>query len=372
MSQINVTVERIEKVLPHPNADRLEVAVVLGTQTVVAKGEWKEGDLCVFFPPDICIPPDVVDCLGVRKYLRGGWKAGLERVPNSRVAATRLRGEPSFGFIAKPGIDEALAGVGANADFKYGAWKHDPPEKGQFVKQGIARMDPPNFPKYTDIQHYYRNVTSFPDGMRVVITEKIHGMNCRIGRIKIGDKMEWMAGSHRYARERIDSGNVDQAPVVNVYWRPLTDIPGLAPMIEDIARRIEGDSDVVVFGELFGPGIQDMTYGVPAGQIGFRVFDIMVDGRYLDWHLTDSWCYNHEVPVVPVLYCGPFSAAKLKELTDRKTSVCEPAENKSHFKGAEGCVVKAACETYDHRIGRVIAKSVSADYLGRKEIEDAE
>ncbi len=50
MSNIAVTVEQIQAILPHPNADRLEIAKILGTQTLVPKGEFQVGEKVLFFP----------------------------------------------------------------------------------------------------------------------------------------------------------------------------------------------------------------------------------------------------------------------------------------------------------------------------------
>ena len=88
MSEITVTVERIEAIEPHPNADKLEIAKVAGTQTLIVKGQFRAGDRCVYFPPDILLPGDVSEALGVAKYLKTatweGWKFPC------RVAACRL------------------------------------------------------------------------------------------------------------------------------------------------------------------------------------------------------------------------------------------------------------------------------------------
>lgn len=44
MSTITITAERIEAIEPHPNADKLEIARVAGTQTVVPKGQYRVGN----------------------------------------------------------------------------------------------------------------------------------------------------------------------------------------------------------------------------------------------------------------------------------------------------------------------------------------
>ena len=65
MSEIIITVERVESVEEHGNADKLEIVKILGTQTVVPKGQYRVGQHVVFFPPDILIPENVSSELGV-------------------------------------------------------------------------------------------------------------------------------------------------------------------------------------------------------------------------------------------------------------------------------------------------------------------
>ena len=57
------------------------------------------GDNVVYFPPDMVLPGDVSEQLGVQKYLKHSLVDGL-KIP-CRVAACRLRTVASFGFIAK-------------------------------------------------------------------------------------------------------------------------------------------------------------------------------------------------------------------------------------------------------------------------------
>jgi hypothetical protein len=67
-------VSKIDKVLPHPNADRLMLAHIGGWQCVVGKNAdgtpaRKEGDLVVFVPPDSIMPLALAEQVGVTKYL---------------------------------------------------------------------------------------------------------------------------------------------------------------------------------------------------------------------------------------------------------------------------------------------------------------
>jgi len=71
--------------------------------------------------------------------------------------------------------------------------------------------------------------------------------------------------------------------------------------------------------------------------------------------------------LVPLLYCGPFDPTLLEDWTNGPTTF---KGMKSKFKGREGCVITPLTEMYDETLGRVILKSVSADYLARKGAKD--
>ncbi len=51
-----VTIQKILKLEPIENADQIEKATILGWHLVVRKGDFKEGDLCVFFEIDSLLP----------------------------------------------------------------------------------------------------------------------------------------------------------------------------------------------------------------------------------------------------------------------------------------------------------------------------
>jgi RNA ligase (TIGR02306 family) len=194
-------------------------------------------------------------------------------------------------------------------------------------------------------------------GTLVRITEKIHGTNCRVGLLKLNDEWQFVAGSHTTARKQFD-----QKGRLSLYWRPLQD-ESVLYLLTDLC----GEADnVIVFGEMFGPGVQDLDYGVPAGEVGFRVFDISINGHYLDGDLVEFFCFMHNVPYVPELFCGPFT----QEVLDQCTYGPSTLPGKSKFTGREGCVVTPLHESYSTALGRVILKSKSADFIDRKGARD--
>ena len=65
-----VEVCRIKDILPHKNADKLEIAVIKGWESIVGKGEYKAGDTVVYIPVDAVLPLELAERLGVSNLWR--------------------------------------------------------------------------------------------------------------------------------------------------------------------------------------------------------------------------------------------------------------------------------------------------------------
>ncbi|MEK7276299.1 MAG: RNA ligase (ATP) [Chloroflexota bacterium] len=326
-STLIVPVAVIEKVSPHPNADRLEIAQILGWQVVVPKGQHFAGQKVVYFPPDSVLPSEVSDRFGVTQYLSKG-----------RVRCARLRGEPSFGFAVLP--DNPDWEVGENVAAHYGAVKYEPPLR---PGAGDAEQSHPLFVRYTDVE----NLRNFPDvfqpGEAVIVTEKIHGTNGRIGIVE----GEWMAGSMAVRRKR----PADEEMRRSTYWFPHT-LPEVRALMEHAA---ESHRQTILYGEIYGSSIQSFHYGLK-NRIGFAAFDLLVDGHYLDWPDFAALCSRFGVPTVPALYDGPYSLDAVRQHAAGQTTLDD-----THIR--EGIVVKPARERTDPRLGRVALKYLSDEYL---------
>jgi RNA ligase (TIGR02306 family) len=359
MSTLVVEVCEVKAVYPHPNADVLEFITVKGWPVIVQKSlGLKVGDRVVYFPPDSVMPPELAETLGITKYL-AQMPAEIDgsRKPGLRVRAARLRGEASYGTIDHR-VDPAWE-VGQDVKDHYGVTKFEPPVR---PTDGASLPSVAAFHGYTEIE----NIRNFPDvirpGEEVVITEKLHGKNCRLGLIRTGrddgESFEFMAGSNDVRRKEVDAKGRPSD-----FWRPMTDA------VRDLLRdHSKGEHNAIVFGELYGSGVQDMAYGLADGAKGFRAFDIAVDGKYLDYDEKVAALERFGVAMVPYLDRGPFSWATVEKHTYGPTIMC-PAESAGRFKGREGCVITPVKERYDASLGgsgRVILKSISADYLARK------
>ena len=348
----------------HPNADRLEMAVVEGYRCVVGKGDFQSGDLAAYIPEDSIVPDDIIKDLGLEGRLSGGAK--------NRVKAVRLRGELSQGllypltgkrlrenkpwrnwFCALIGWGRREWREGDDVTDVLGLKKYESPipvhMRGPGWRSGsTVKFDIENIKKWTKI---------FEPGEQVVVTEKMHGTWCCLGlNVDKGPIVSSKGNSARGISFKI--GVDDDEKWANVYinaWKEWGD------KVEELSGRFE--ASVYVLGEVFGKGVQDLQYGEQKPV--FAAFDIYVgepgEGRYLN---PDE--FSHVVkdvfPTVPVIYQGPFDWHKVPEWTNGKT-LWNPEFNSNHIR--EGCVVRPKKEEIC-RIGRKILKSVSADYLLRK------
>ncbi len=365
MSDIAITVQEVSDIRPHPNADRLEIVSILGATCAVTKGEYKVGDKVIYFPPGILLPLAMSADLGVQNYLKhSDWDG--ERIP-CRVAACRLRGVPSYGFTT-PCPHELSIGTDVTdvyearqyvaPDINFG----DPGDASSPRENRLALPEDPYFHRYTNIQQFWRHPDVFRMDEEVVVTEKIHGSNSRVSVIKEDGEWVFAAGSHKVRWAK--------CPQAARYWKPL-ERKGVLEILSDVCAE---QHNVIVFGEIYGNKVQDMNYGTN-GDEGYAVFDISVDGFYLDWTDVMGLCRTYEVPTVPPLFRGTYHLVgdKLEEYATGLTSVGTP---KVGFKGREGIVIRPVRDRHTGKIGgrrspsRAILKYISADYLDRKGAQD--
>lgn len=355
-TKLVVEVCKIDELNPHPNADRLELAVIKGWQCVVPIGKFKVGDYVVYFPPDTLLPREWTDKFGVTNYC-----SFMKDEPDKgRIRCTRLRGEPSFGLAVVLSLGAAC--VTDVADY-YGAEKYEPPLR---PSAGDAARDHPMFTKYTDVENLRNFTDVLQEGEEVVVTEKIHGTNCRVGFV-VEDESEHspllcgdvtpMAGSMEIRRKNPGEEAWDS----NLYWYPwgLSFVPVLMRQLLE-----QGAKTAILFGETYGSPVQKkdgtiFSYDTAKGKLGFRAFDLMVDGKYLDYDefhaLLQTASHGCDSATVPLLYRGAFSLDVIKKLASGKTTMSD------HIR--EGVVVKPVREKTHPKTGRVILKYIGDEYM---------
>ncbi|MBP0448246.1 MULTISPECIES: RNA ligase (ATP) [unclassified Kitasatospora] len=349
MSTLRVTAERLI-ILAHPNADALELAQVGLYRAVVAKGAYRTGDHAVYIPEQAVLPAELIEELGLTGRLAGS-KA-------DRVKAVRLRGELSQGIVCRPG---ALAGTDLAAaaesgeDFAelLGVTKWRPPIPTSMNGEVVRA---PDLLPWVDIENLKRFPGIFEPGEPVVLTEKLHGSCCLVtyhaatGEVQVSSKGIGAQGLALAEDEH------------NLYWRAVR-AHGIPEVAARLAERL-GAERVGVFGEVFGAGVQDLTYG-ESGRTelpGYAAFDVsaVVEGQ-LRW-LPAAELLDGELPVVPELWRGPFDPDTALAFAQGRETV---SGRELHVR--EGVVIRPVTERWSPVVGgRAIAKVVGDAYLTRK------
>lgn len=349
MSTLRVTAE-VLTVHEHPNADALELAQVGLYRAVVTKGAYRTGDAAVYIPEQSVLPTGLIEELGLTGRLAGS--------NSDRVKAVRLRGELSQGIVCRPkalaDVDLARAALdGTDFAELLGITKWVPPIPP--TMDGEVESAPELLP-WVDIENIQRFPDIFTPGEAVVLTEKLHGSACLLTYLAEEDRVH--VSSKGFGAKSLA---LKEDPR-NLYWRAMHG-HGVAEVAARLAGRL-GARRVGIFGEVYGAGVQDLTYGADGRResLGYAVFDVSaeVDGtvRWLD----AAELLGGELPLVPRLFEGAYDIDRVLEVASGRETV---SGRGLHLR--EGVVIRPAVERYSPVTGgRAIAKAVSAAYLTRK------
>lgn len=323
MSSLIVKVRRFER-LAHPSADAMFVAVPDGTswRCCCRTDNFDNEDLGIYIPVDSLLPVEL---------------AAELQLPNTqdgepyRIRTIRLRGQLSQGLLLP---NRGRFQEGEDVAAALGITKYIEPAP---VDEDL-RSFPQEFVKYTNIE----NIKNYPgvlkDGEEVVMTEKIHGGTFRCA----WAESEFYCGSATTAFK----------PDVSSKWLDVANK-------HDLMNKLRDRPNIVVYGELYGAGVQSLRYGLD-NSWDLRVFDIYLgsEDRFLDYDECIAMCKELDLPTVPLIYRGPFNSEVLEQHTDGK-SVLDTA---SHIR--EGIVAKPIKERwdFDSGVGRVVLKSISPSY----------
>jgi RNA ligase (TIGR02306 family) len=384
----------------HPNADKLSVVRVYGYTCCTQTDQWYTPDgtvdqLAAWVPPDSLVPvdrPEFSFLASEAKYNEDSSTGGTPLY--ARIKAKKLRGVVSYGLLvpapegAKLGDDVAsqLGVVHYEPVINDGGQAGNKLFAGGEVESGPSLVSP----KY-DVESFQRYAHSvFVEGEPVWITQKIHGANGRWvyssanSRMYCGSRTEWKKEYTQIPEPEFDQlvetlkkrilqradlevnpeeeartralailDNIRQKnanPQKNLWWSALDYHP-------ELRSWCEAHPDVIVYGEVYGQVQKGFTYGVPHGENRIAVFDLLVNGAWLDPEAARLAA--PELPWVPVLERAmPYDFDKIVALAETPNML--GGDNIS-----EGIVVRPIYERWDKEVGRVQLKVVSVAYLGR-------
>jgi len=332
------SIQRISKIEPIENADAIEKVSVLGWHCVARKGEFKEGDLCVYCEIDSLLPEGNPDF----EFLRTSSYIDKNNQKGFRIRTVKLRGQVSQGIcfplsiltnIAEWGKDELQEGL--DTAHILGITKYEPP-----IPVNMGGLTKGAFPSYIPKTDETR-IQSVPDvlirnkGVECYITEKLDGCSLTAwkedGELNIASRGIWLKETEE-----------------NIYWIVANklDLKGKLP---------EG---LVIQGELIGEGIQGNHYGLKGHDIRwFNVYSLK-DNRYLDYLEDVSVIGTIDLKFVPDLAIIKLGDMDIDELVEFSKGVSQLTNI-----NREGIVIRSIAEKTDVELGRLSFKVVNPDYL---------
>jgi RNA ligase (TIGR02306 family) len=340
MSKHEVLVVRIGKILPHPNADKLEIVPIPGSswQCVAQKGIYQPGQLVVYVEPDYIVPTNREEFAWLKKE---GDK------DEHRVKAMRLRGTLSFGLmipVSPVGVYEMDTNVwrehrpGDNVMHALGIKRYVIPEdKGVSNNQAAGADNLKDEWPVAPIWHL-ENIQKYPaaliPGEPVVVTEKLDGTSARYlhkdGVFYVGTRTRWLSPDFR-----------------DNYWQVAA-----TPEIRAWCAEHEG---TILFGEIIGAiKSAELKYGFERG-VEFRAFQAYAPGDR--WNAIDG-LVKAGVKTVPLVYMGPWMPALILPEAEKDTRI----DRAPHGHMTEGLVIMPEEDRRDPELGKVVVKFISERY----------
>lgn len=234
---------KVEKLRPHGNADRLQIATFFGNDTCVGL-DIVLGEIGIYFPTDLQLSVEYCDKNNlVRKKDENGNNIGGYMDPDKRnVTAVRLRGERSDGLymplssLAFTGVNMDDLNIGDTIDIVNGVEicrKYIPrgnkrrsggQSEGNRTRKKKVPVAP-LFAEHADTEQLAYNLAAFKPGDQIEITLKLHGTSTRTGYLPVlkgykrnfldillrrdgKPKYEWdyVSGTRRTILENYDNG----------------------------------------------------------------------------------------------------------------------------------------------------------------------
>lgn len=250
------TIRMIKEINPIDGADKIEIAIVDGWQCIVKKGEFKPGDMGVYYEIDSFLPlkPEY-------EFLKNNIKTMADGSKGYRLRTITMKGELSQGLLLRPDYLKLVdSKIGDDVTDILEIKKFEAPVPASLG--GDAKGTLPGGIKTTD-QERIQNLTEYFERYKDVYFEE-------------SEKLDGTSSTFFYLNGETGvcgrNFNFCDTPK-NSYWK-------IAKRMELIEKLMCYKRNIAIQGELIGEGIQKNRYKL-IGQ-NLMVFDI--------WDI-DNQCY---------------------------------------------------------------------------------
>ena len=275
------TIRRIEAIIPIPNADKIETAVIDGWRVVVQKGQFSAGQLCVYCEIDSLLPekPEF-EFLRNRKF---------------RIRTIKLKGQISQGICFPLSILPNKKSVSLGDDVteilqirKYEKDSEKPLKADKFInrynwfrklKRLFIAPEREKFPEFitkTDegrIQNLPHIFTDYKNRV-FQVTEKLDGQSATYFIVKNPRKWQfWKPYVFGVCSRNFLINHKN-----NTYWK----IEKKYRIKETLKNIVEKDNieSLIIQGEIVGPSVQDNRYELDS--LDFYVYNVFLNSTCLN------------------------------------------------------------------------------------------
>ena len=326
------SIQKVVALVPIEGGDKIELAKIQGWQAVVKKGEFKAGDLGVFFEIDAILDSTnpYFSFLADKKY---------------RVHSMRLKKVLSQGLFCPLSVlihwsintNEIFEGDDLTEATKTTKYEPHIPTQLQGLMAGA-------FPSYLVPQTDELRIQSYPQvfdefvGKEIYVSQKADGASATF--IKYEDKLRICSRNMEFKTEGNDG---------NLYVQIANEL--------DLMNRLSNGYSIQA--EIVGPSIQSNRMGLSKRElIIFNVYDIE-NRKYLDYEDFLVFVNKLQLNTVKILYKGLFKWASIDEML----AFAETVEYDNHTP-AEGLVWRPIKETYSGLLGgRLSIKTINNKFL---------
>lgn len=347
------TIQKIHSILPHPNADSLEIGKIKEWPVVIKKGEYKDNDLVIFIQIDSIVPftNPYFSFLEKQKYriwnarFRGAPSQGLvcplSILPNYTLATSDVEpyNVPSFGAPT----DNTQIVEGIDVTEPIGITKY---EKG--LDASICGDAKGGFPTHLVSITDEDNLLNYPE-----ILAELLGVECYITVKADGSSMTTIYNNNEVS---VCSRRLEQKEGTG-FW-------SIANKYDLPSKLKQLNKNIVLQAEACGGKIQGNPMGLT--ELSMFVFNVKEHdtGKWYGYEDIKQTCNLLNIPMVQ-LVCEPFifdstwTVAKLQEMANKVTYV--GADGKTR-KG-EGMVLRPTVPKYSSTIGKSLSvKILNQDY----------
>lgn len=374
------SIQKIKSLMPIPNADRIELARVLGWKCVVKKGEFKVGDKCVYIEID-SIPPSDNPVFDFLKHSNGKM---------DRVKTIKLRGQISQGLALPVNMFKGLEkyDVGDDVTKVLGITKWEPDERNRvslsqsplymrrFRNRRLKWLYNKPWCKLFDKWLYVKSRAKFPSFLNKTDETRVQ---------VLGDMLKKYKGTECYVTEKIDGQSItiwfDGCGKMHLASRNYEildkrDYMWAAVGCENVEAKVRAcfyslrPRYFFLQGELIGPGIQANRYNKVTYYIYFFNSGFYDSGK-VQYNSIDTllgFADQVHLRTVPMLDDN----YKLESDID---SIVEMSRGKSVLLDVprEGIVIRPKKVIYDNQIegmvgNRISFKAINPDFLIKNDV----